>query len=155
RRFQELGIPVDEIDSETGVVQWQVRCVQCGNTSDETLADHSSELDRQRVRSSTPLAELQPGELALPRSNPPATRPKKPALPPKRRDYSRYFDAVKLTPTQRDYLSLKFEHEMSVTAIARLRNKHHSSVQETLERAQTKLQSNLDPRLVSDSIRRA
>src|SRR5262249_15304369 len=103
-RLQDSGIPADEIDRDIDVLQSQLRCVDGGITSDETLADHLSELDRQRVRRSTPLAELQPGELAPPRSNPPATRPKKPALPPKRRDFSRYFDAVKLTPTQRDYL---------------------------------------------------
>jgi len=51
-------------------------------------------------------------------------------------------------------MSLRFEHGMGITEIARLRDKHHSSVQEVLQRAQAKLKSNPDERLVSDKIRR-
>jgi len=91
RRLQELGIPVDEIDSETGVLQWQVRCVQCGNTSDKTLADHLSELDRQKVTERTSPVEVQPERLVLSGSTPPDTRQEKTALPPKLQDLSSYF----------------------------------------------------------------
>src|SRR2546428_10917636 len=42
--LQDSGIPVDEIDSDMDVLQWQLRCVESANTSDETLADHLSEL---------------------------------------------------------------------------------------------------------------
>jgi predicted DNA-binding protein YlxM (UPF0122 family) len=155
RRLMEVGLTeVGEIDGDIDVLGWQLRCLHCGNTSELTLDDHLREWNRSK-RATTHVSELTQETEARGASkrNRPSVRDKNPTLPPKRQDLSQYFDAAKLTEQQRDYLSLKFEHEMPVASIARLRRKHHSTVQETLKRAEAKLNTLPNSRLVSDRIR--
>ena len=61
-------------------------------------------------------------------------------LPPKKRDLSHYFDDASLTDAQRKAASLRFEYEMSVTAIAKYLGRHRTSVQETLASATRKME---------------
>lgn len=140
-RLIDVGlIGVEEIDGDIDVLGWQLRCLHCGNTSEQTLDDHLREWNRSKPATRR-VSELkqETGARGASKRNRPSVGDKNPTLPPKRHDLSQYFDAAELTEQQRDYLSLKFEHNMSVASIARLRRKHHSSVQETLNRAVAKL----------------
>src|SRR5215831_1953339 len=40
-RLLDLGVTaLEDIDGEIGVLQWQVRCIQYGNASEQTLEEH-------------------------------------------------------------------------------------------------------------------
>ena len=61
-------------------------------------------------------------------------------LPQKGTDLSKYIDGARLTDRQRDCFSLKYEYGLPEPQIAlRLRLKHHSTVQEHIARAKTKV----------------
>ena len=152
-RLTEIGLTdVEEIDGDIHVLGWQLRCLHYGNTSEQTLDDHLREWNRSKP---TRISETkqEAGTLVASKMSRPSVTGKHTKLPQKRQDLSKYFDAAKLTDTQRDYLSLKFEHEMSVTSIARLRGRHRSSVEETLKRAEAKLKSSPNRRHLSGQMR--
>ena len=46
-RLVDLGVTaVEDIDGEIGVLQWEVRCIQYGNASEQTLEDHRKQEKR-------------------------------------------------------------------------------------------------------------
>jgi DNA-directed RNA polymerase specialized sigma24 family protein len=57
----------------------------------------------------------------------------------KRTDFSKFFDAAKLTKRQRECASLRWEYGRGVTEIAQRLDVHHSTVQEHLRLAELKL----------------
>jgi predicted DNA-binding protein (UPF0251 family) len=60
-------------------------------------------------------------------------------LPAKRTDFSWCFDPANLTDAQHEVLSLRFEHEMSISAIARRLKRHRKTIQEILIAGKTKI----------------
>jgi hypothetical protein len=65
---------------------------------------------------------------------------KKPGrLPVKMSDLSGYFDQAKLTDTQRQVASLRYEYGLPVAEIARRIGRHRSAIQERLDRAKSKM----------------
>jgi len=60
-------------------------------------------------------------------------------LPPKKCDLANYFDQARLTYREREVMSLHFEHEVGVAEIGRRLGRHHSTIQETIERAKLKM----------------
>jgi len=62
-------------------------------------------------------------------------------LPPKEQDLSSYFDHANLTDAQREVMSLRWEHGLSVSSIAEHLHRHRSSVEETLLLAKRKMEA--------------
>lgn len=61
-------------------------------------------------------------------------------LPPRKQDLSNYFDSAKLTEKQRTVLSLKYEYELGVSAIAQRLKLNRKTVDEHIDAAEKKLQ---------------
>jgi DNA-binding CsgD family transcriptional regulator len=62
-------------------------------------------------------------------------------LPAKQQDLSQYFDAAKLTERQREVLSLRYEHSLTIAHIAGRLGLHRKTVDEHLQSAEVKLRS--------------
>jgi hypothetical protein len=65
---------------------------------------------------------------------------RKPAdrLPPKKQDASEFLDGARLTPLQRNVMSLRLEYEMSVPQIARWCGKHRKTIAGHMDAAEKK-----------------
>lgn len=59
----------------------------------------------------------------------------------KKQDLSRYMDAANLTKPQRECFSLRFEHGLSLTEVARRLKKHRSTVQQHIRAAEIKMET--------------
>jgi predicted DNA-binding protein (UPF0251 family) len=66
------------------------------------------------------------------------------SIPPKHSDMSQYFEPARLTPRQKDILSLRLEHGMNPHQIAKHLGLHHSTIQEHLRAGTARIQQAME-----------
>jgi predicted DNA-binding protein (UPF0251 family) len=111
---------------------------QCSalNTDRSACAERLMAYWESLLADESPASHSKDGQIAVSEGNS-FSKPSK--LGPKKFDVSRYIDGVKLTEKQREVYELRFEHQLSKTAIAKRMGIHRSTVDEHLALAGTKV----------------
>lgn len=118
-----------------------LRLIERKQENERALCDLYGEL--RRYEPNLPRGRYEPEPRDQTKKAPVSGRKRQPkgfeGLGKKRNDMSKYTDLAKLTDMQQDCFSLKFEHDLRVTEIARRLGKHHSTVQYHIIKAKEKI----------------